>query len=305
MHTKALLSFRRPPADIRARLPSELRFLGPELKEFGAGRARADLELSSSQQASVIEWGRTRVEGATLLRMARLDHRYERRELGNGHAELFRDPQFEPPHVLNLTSAFEARWSCTHCDRVALSQVGPLEVTDTTPETDIQLTETYQVLVPSRFAAVAERAGTTVRPLLSRTDFVQLVVPPTVTLAPVFPLFAVGVACPGCGRISYDRSDRVEGCLEVDGKTGLTVAQEWPLNLDVGPVAIARSREPLSWRGYITAEARHVVGERLDMVSNTAWASGETINLVMLTLVDALLRAGARPPPLRPIAVAT
>jgi hypothetical protein len=304
MHTKALLYFRRPPEELKARLPSELGFLATALTDAGRGESRANLELSPSQLSAIVEWGRTRVGDATLLIIARLDHRYERRELGDDYAELFRDHQFEPPQVLNLTSAFEARWSCTHCSRVEMTQVGPLEVQGTNSKSDVQLTETYEVLLPSRFVGVAERAGAATRSLLNRADFVQVVASPTVTLISVFPLFAVDKACPGCGHISYDRSDHVEGRLAVDGKTGLTVAQEWPLTVNAGRELVARSRAPLSWRGVVAAEARHMVGERLDMVANSAWATGVTVNVVKLALVDALLRAGARLPPLRPVVLA-
>ena len=304
MHTKALLYFRRPPEELKARLPSELGFLALALSDAGRRESRANLEVSSSQLSAIVEWGRTLVGDATLLISARLDHRYERRELGDDAAELFRDPQFEPPQVLNLTSAFEARWSCTHCTRVEMSQVGPLEVEGTNPDSDVQLTETYDVLLPSRFAGVAGHLGASIRPLLNRADFVQLVASPTVTLSPVFPLFAVEEACPGCGRISYDRSDHLEGRLSEGGKTGLTVTQDWPLTLNAGRELVARSREPLSWRGVVAAEAKHVVGERLDMVRNTAWATGVAVNVVRLALVDVLLRAGACMPPLRPVVLA-
>jgi hypothetical protein len=301
MRTRALLYFRRPPWELKARLPAGLQFLAPKLTEVGPGRTRADLELSPAQFSELVEWGRTRVGGATLLRIARLDHRYERQELGSDHAELFRDPSNDSAEVRNPSSAFEARWICTHCDRVDMTQVGPLEVEGTNSDADLQLTETYEVLLASQFANVAERANASVRPLLGRVDFVQLVAPPTVTLLPIFPLFAVGEACPGCGRFSYDRSDQVEGQLSVDEDTGLTIAQEWPLTLNAGVEAIARSKERVAWRGTETEEPRHVIGEALDLLKTRGWDSGVTVNIVGLKLVDALLRAGARMPPLRPI----
>ena len=339
MRTKGLFYFRLQQAELVARLPSGLQFLVPALQPYGPGITRANADVTPSQLAAVIEWGRTRVSSSTVLRIARLDNRYERQELGDGHAELFRDPQYEPPQVLNLTSAFEARWSCTNCSRVDMSQIGALEVEDINPDVDLQLTETYEVLLASRFRAVAERAGARVRPLSSRQEFVQLLAIPTVTFVPVFPVCPIDEACPGCGRISYDRSDYVEGGLFTEGDTGLTVAQQWPLTLELGtgfnarhlsdvlsaldddevvlelggqrgprspadPEAVGSSRERLGWRGTVAAERRHVVGQPVDMVEERVWESGETVVVVRLTLLDALLLAGARIPALRPVVMA-
>lgn len=304
MRTKALLYFRLPLAALVARLPDNLRFLATAFQPYGPRITRANVDVTPPQVEAVIQWGRTRVGDSTVLRIARLDQRYDRQELGEGHVELFRDFQFEPPQVLNVTTAFEARWSCTNCNRVDMSQVGALEVDGINPDVDIQLTETYEVLLRSRLANIAARAGAIVRPLGGRQEFVQLMASPTVTLVPVFPLSPVDEACPGCGRITCDRSDYVEGGLFSEGDTALTVAQEWPLTLHAGLDVVGKSKERIGWRGVVSEEKRHVVGQQLDMVEEKAWVSGETVVVVRLTFVDALLGAGALIPSLRPVAMA-
>ncbi len=185
-----------------------------------------------------------------------------------------------------------------------MSQVGALVVDGINPDVDVQLTETYEVLLPSRLASTAERAGAAIRPLQGRKDFVQLMATPTVTLVPVFPLAMVDDPCPGCGRITSDRSDYVEGVLFADGDTGLTVAQEWPLTLHPGPDVLGKSKDRIGWRGEVSDEKKHAVGQQLDMEKEKDWVSGETVVVVKLTLVDALLGAGARIPSLRPAVMA-
>ena len=185
-----------------------------------------------------------------------------------------------------------------------MSQVGALVVDGINSDVDVQLTETYEVLLPSRLASIAERAGATIRPLQGRKDFVQLIATPSVTLVPVFPLATVDDPCPGCGRITSDRSDYVEGVLFAEGDTALTVAQEWPLTLHPGPEVLGKSKERIGWRGEVSEEKRHVVGQQLDMEKEKDWVSGETVVVVSLTLIDALLGAGARIPSLRPVVMA-
>ena len=302
MKTETVLYFRQSPGELKERLPSHLRFLAKYLKEALPHEARADLELTPAQLAAVVEWGNTRVNGASLLSVAGLYPLYERQELGETYAEFYRGYDYEPSPVLNPTLAFEARWSCTHCDRVDLTQVGPLEVQKISPVADLQLTETGEVLLASRFSDVAKSAGVSVRPLFAQPAFVQLMTPLAVKLVNVFPLFAVGKACPGCGRVSIDRSDLPEGKGD-GGSTEVTITQAYPLTLQPGFEVIAQSVEVLFWRGYVSREARHVVGERLDMLSHTSWASGQRIVVIHLALVDALLGHGARLPALRPVII--
>ena len=300
MRTQALVYFRLPPKELTARLPNELWFLATDFIEWLDG-TRLNRELDPETLSLLIQWGRARVGGATVLSGVRLDHRYERDELNGDHAELFQDMQYEPATVLNAASAYEGRWSCTHCDRVALSQIGPLEVENINLGVDLQVAANDEVLLRSTYASVAAQAGTTVRPLFGRQDFVQVIAPPTVTLTPVFPLMAVGSACPGCGRTTYDRSDRVEGGGPIDRATGLIINQEWPLTLEVERDALGQSRERVNWRGRVSREPRHLVGERVDLVENPSWQVGKFINVVRLTLLDALLAAGASMPDLGPL----
>jgi hypothetical protein len=302
MKTETVLYFRQSPGELKERLPGHLRFLAKYLKEGLPHEARADLELTPAQLAAVVEWGNTRINGASLLCVAGLYPLYERQELGETYAEFYRGYDYEPPPVLNPSSAFEARWSCTHCDRVDLSQIGPLEVEKISPVADLQLTQTGEVLLASRFVDVARSAGVSVRPLFAQPAFVQLITPPTVKLIKAFPLFAVGRACAGCRRVSYDRSDLPDGKGDA-GSTGLTITQAYPLTLQPGSEVLAQSLEVLFWRGYVSTEARHVVGERLDLLSHTSWASGQTIVVIKLALVDTLLAHGARLPALRPVII--
>ncbi len=300
MRTQALLYFRLSPKELAARLPNELRFLGTDFIQWLDG-TRLNRELDPETLSLLIQLGRARIGGATVLSGVRLDHRYGRDELNGDHAELLQDIQYEPAVVLNAVSAYEGRWSCTHCDRVALSQIGPLELENINLGVDLQVAANDEVVLRSSYASAAAQAGATVRPLVGRQDFVQVMAPPTVTLIPVFPLLAIGSACPGCGRVTYDRSDKVEGGGPIDRATGLVINQEWPLTVEVGLEAFGQSRERVNWRGKVRQEPRHVVGERVDLVENTSWQVGSSINVLRLTLIDALLRAGASMPDLGPL----
>jgi hypothetical protein len=333
MRTTALIQLRGTMAEIMARLPESLKFLAPPLAETKSGKAvfaysealRAEppalravgpdrvvgrLKLEPSELAELVRWGRQRVAGKTLLRVARLDEHYDRVELdGSKMAELYGDYELykhtdtkgEPPKVVNMRSALRGRWDCGWCGRVRLEQVGPLKVRPASGGIDVQVTDTWHLLMARRLAPVAEHAGAEVRGLAGRSDFVQVVTPAVVTVRPVFPLFQVEAPCPGCGRVGYDRSDQVEGCLSFGADDdGLTVAKEWPLTLEVTDAPAATCRERIGCRWYYR-EGSHQVGAEFNLMRESTWTSGSYAVFLGLPFVDALLAQGASKLSLRPV----
>jgi hypothetical protein len=183
---------------------------------------------------------------------------------------------------------------------VRLEQIRPLKVRPA-PEIDVQVTDYAQMLLARRLVPVAEHAGVEVRGLAGRSDFVQVVTPDVIALRPVFPLFEVQNRCPGCGKVGYDRSDKVEGDLLSDsGDSELIVAKEWPLSAENTEAPAARARDPINWRGASTP-GHHEIGAELDLERDRSWASGSRPLFLRLTLVDALLSQGATGISLRPV----
>jgi hypothetical protein len=303
MRTRAFIQMRGTSAKLIRRLPESLAFLAPVLKDYTAWSkplAKAEVEVTPSQLEEIVRFGRQRIEGRTILRVARLYECYGRSELGDSPmAELYHDTGWEPPSVENIMVAFRGWWDCGWCTRVRLEQVRPLKVRPA-PQFDVQVTDWMQMLLARRLAPVAEHAGAEVRGLSGRTDFVQVVTPDVVTLRPVFPLFEVMERCPGCGRVGYDRSDKVEGDLLSDEDDELAVAKEWPLSAEVTDAPAARSRDPIDWRGAII-EGHHRIGAELDLERERSWASGRRPIFLRLPLVDALLSERATGMALRPV----
>jgi hypothetical protein len=304
MRTTALIQMRGTSAELIPRLPASLAFLIPVLRDSTSWcepLAKANVEVGPSELAELVRFGRQRLAGRTILRIARLYERYDRADLGdspmaelNNDYSLFPTSDAEPPEVENMTTAFRGWWECGWCDRVLLEQVGPLKVRPST-QPDIQLTDERQLLLARRLVPVAERAGAEVRGLAGRSDFVQVVTPDVVALRPVFPLVRIYEPCPGCGRASYDRIDHVEGSLFIDGEDGLTVAKEWPLSAEVTDLPASRTREPIGWRGgpWPFPEGRHEAGTGIDLQHDARWRSGRRAVILRLSLVDALLSRGA------------
>ena len=299
MRTQALLYFRLSPKELAARLPNELRFLGTDFIQWLDG-TRLNRELDPETLSLLIHLGRARIGGATVLSGVRLDHRYGRDELNGDHAELLQDIQDEPAVVLNAVSAYEGRWSCTHCDRVAVSQIGPLELENINLGVDLQVAANDEVVLvvpmPARQRRLADRSAAgrpaRLRPGDGTSDR---------HTHPCLSASGYWLGLPRLWPATYDRSDKVEGGGPIVRATGLVINQEWPLTVEVGLDAVGQSRERVNWRGNVSQEPRHVVGERVDLVENTSWQVGKFINVLRLTLIDALLRAGASMPDLGPL----
>jgi len=304
MRTRAFIQMRGTSAELIRLLPESLAFLAPVLKDstgWSEPLAKAEVELTPSQLDEIVRFGRQRIKGRTMLRVARLYERYDRTELGDSPmAELYDDTGWEPPAAENMLVAFRGWWDCGWCTRVRLEQVRPLKVRPA-PQLDVQVTDYTQMLLARRLAPVAEHAGAEVRGLSGRSDFVQVVTPDVVTLRPVFPLFEVPERCPGCGRVGYDRSDKVEGDLGSDaGDNELIVAKQWRLSAEVTDAPAARARDPINWRGAVI-EGHHQIGAELDLERERSWDSGRRPIFLRLPLVDALLSQGATGMSLRPV----
>ena len=300
MRTRALIQFRLPRAALGSALPEPLQSLASVARDGSPGRSQAIVDLAPGQLQALVRWGRERVGERTRVRIIRLTHIYEPGELGPGPVELFSNPSLEPPEVLNRETAVEARWSCAHCDRLELKQIGPLEVTSVESDADAQITSSCETLLTERFAETARRLGAETLPVLGVEGLVQLVTPALVQLAPVFPLFPVVDLCPGCGRQSHDRSDEVEGSLFSDGETGFVVAQEWPLTVERTSEVVGQATEPLGWRGRVSDKPLHRPGERLEPGQLARWSSGRRPTFLSFPLWRALLGEGARLPYGRP-----
>ena len=303
MRTRAFIQFRGTLAEIVGRLPESLAFLAPVLQDTGYGNLSATAEVEPSQLEEILRFGRERIEGKTILRVARLYELHDRTELGDSPmAELYNDTGWDHPAVENMVVAFRGWWECGRCDRVRLEQVGPLKVRPA-PRLDVQVTDSQHMLLARRLAPVAEHFGAEVRGLSGASEFVQVVTPDVVTLRPEFPLFRVYERCPGCGREGYDRSDEVEGSVYPDpaNDTGVVVAKTWPLSAEVTDRPASWSRDRINWRGCEASEGRHQVGEEFDLERIHSWESGMHAVFVGLTLMDALLARGATGLSLRPV----
>lgn len=301
MRTRALLQFRMSRDRLAAALPEALRWIAKAARDDGPGFSQARVEIGPDPLEELLRWGRVRTGEVTRMRIARLSHSWTREELGQGLVELEPTLEHEPPESVNLGAAFVGRWSCACCDRIDLEQVAPLEVTDLDPDVDLQLTGTREVLLAARLRQIAESEGARTRSVAGTSEVVQLVTPPCVPIAPVFPLVPVGQRCACCGRQAHDRSDHVEGSLSADGATGLVVAQEWPLTIEPVAVVAGQSVEPLNWRGRVSGEPIHRAGEVLERDQVRGFASGHRPVFISLGLWDALSGAGARLSPSRPV----
>jgi hypothetical protein len=303
MRTTARIQMRGTSAKLIRRLPESLAFLAPVLRDSRLSEplARAEVEVTPSQLEEIVRFGRQRIKGRTILRIARLDERYDRTELGDSPmAELYHDTGWEPPTVENMMVAYRGWWDCGLCTRLRMEQVRPLKVRPA-PQFDVQVTEQMHMLLARRLAPVAEHAGVEVRGLSGTSDFVQVVTPDVVTLRPVFPLCEVGERCPGCGTVGYGRSDEVEGGLDLDRDDDLTVAKEWPLSAEVTDAPAARARDPIGWRGAFI-EGHHQIGAELDLEREHYSESWQQRPIFLrLSLVDALLSQGSTGMSLRPV----
>jgi hypothetical protein len=95
MRTRAFIQMRGTSAELIRRLPESLAFLAPVLKDstgWSEPLAKAEVEVTPSQMEEIVRFGRQRIQGKTILRVARLYERYDRTELGDSPmAELYHD----------------------------------------------------------------------------------------------------------------------------------------------------------------------------------------------------------------------
>jgi hypothetical protein len=81
MRTRAFIQMRGTSTELIRRLPESLAFLARVLKDSTAWSkplAKAEVEVTPSELAEVLRFGRQRIKGQTILRVARLYERYDR-----------------------------------------------------------------------------------------------------------------------------------------------------------------------------------------------------------------------------------
>ena len=297
MRLSLLLFARTSPLGVRALLSPELAFLGPAF-EPTRRTARAEVEVTAEQAERIVAWGQQREGGKTILEAIRWIERWEPADLASVELAELRPPEGEMPQVVNAPEAYVGRWICSHCDRTALEQRGPLAVEWTDPPRDLEQTASGELLVRRQWGEVLTRAGLGVRALAGTDEVLQAIVPATADLrSEAFPLSRV-YPCPGCGRATIERSETVQGSLEASRNGELYVARWFPLVLGpgrLGGAAMAAAPEPLGWNGLVSEEARHVAGAEFDLATETAWTSqGSVVLFAEATLLSALVGAGAR-----------
>ena len=103
------LRFRGSPLGLRDRFPSELAFIGRQLRSLDGPEVppnervcTAHVQVSPEQAEAILSWGRMRtVDGRTLLASVTFDERWHPQELGpSAVVELVRAPAVDSPVVL-------------------------------------------------------------------------------------------------------------------------------------------------------------------------------------------------------------
>jgi len=277
------LRFRGAPLGLRDRLPSELAFLGRQLRSLD-GPALAPSERTSSahvqvtpeQAEAILAWGRVRgVDGRTLLVGARFEERWTARELAGAPAvELARPASLDAPVVVGRSRSHQARWACSHCDRIRWDQVGDLELALEEPaevellhraRPELLLTQAGELVVAARLRHVLERHGLRTRPVSGTRSWVQVVLETAARIAPVAPLEVQANACPGCGLQPLGRSDAAR-TLDPTGALRVLRTVPWRLSLPLRPgVSLGWSEERIGFSGSVRDRPAHAMGAPLDL----------------------------------------
>ncbi len=235
METQVALQFHGLAAEIAPLLPAELAFLSEMLQDHTPWNAPGWSDcmpvLSPAQAERLIDWGRQKRGGKSILRAARFYERYEPADLdGQDIVEVYY-PENTGGAIRNARQALSIVWACPICDRVRANQVGDLQVT--LPKgLDAVFTDISQWVVAPWVRNILGEYGITFRPLKGGRDFAQALVTQTCALATdVFPVQVYGNACPGCGRRNINRSDWVEGAMSDWEYPDIAIAREHPLSI--------------------------------------------------------------------------
>ena len=312
------LRFRGSPLGLRDRFPSELAFIGRQLRSLDGPEVppnervcTAHVQVSPKQAEAILSWGRMRtVDGRTLLASVTFDERWHPQELGpSAVVELVRAPAVDSPVVLARGRSHLARWACSHCDRIRWEQVGPLELVLDEPadvellhraRPELLLTKAGELVVSSRLRGIFEGQGLRTAPLLGSRSWLQVEIEEVVPLAPVFPLEVHGSVCRGCG---HEPHVCAEGPV-VDH--GVRVLRPRPWTLAAAPprgVALAWSEQRLGFRGAVHEKPVHAMGLPLDLDLHPGLfaAQGTPVILASAALASALADAQAGGLEVRPV----
>jgi len=281
VRTSAYFQFREPAAALRERMPPSLSFLAGKLSDRRPGKfiprsptATAEVEVTPGELEDALTWGRTTdAKGRTLMKSAFIEDHYGREDLdGQKLVELAKPIRVEAPPVRNLETAYRLTWECSRCDRVRARQVGDLDV-DFEAALDVPgfrhhpellFTPGRELLVARKWQPLLKAHRVATRPLLGTTNYVQLVVPEAVLLQAERPPLVPGDRCPGCGEMTIDRIELIEGDPPAIDSTGLRVTREQPLTIvppEADLPALSMSTRPIDDLVDIHPRPEHRVGE--------------------------------------------
>ncbi|MGZ6028315.1 MAG: hypothetical protein ACXWK5_02755 [Myxococcaceae bacterium] len=312
------LRFRGSSLVLRRSFPPELAFLARQLRSLDGPEVppaericTAHVRVTPEQADGIVTWGRMRgVDGRTLLASATFDERWTSRELLDAAVvELVRAPAVEAPAVVGRSQSHLARWSCSHCDRLRLDQVGPLEpVLDEPAEVELLhrarpellLTDAGELIASSRLRAVFEAQGLETRPLVGTRSFHQIQVVARARLVTVPPLETHGPVCSGCGLAPLVRA---EGGGLSDGVLVLR-RPHWTVARPLPPgVALAWSEQRIGFAAAVHGGPVHPMGAPVDLALHPGLfaAQGAHILLASPALACALSDAQAGGLEVRPV----
>ncbi len=312
------LRFRGSPLALRDRFPAELAGIARQLRSLDGPEvppneriSTAYVQVTPEQAEAILAWGRMRmVDGQTLLASATFEERWRPHELADASAvELVRAPAVDPPTVLGRGRSHLARWACSHCDRIRLEQVGPLEVLLDEPadvelvhraRPELLLTDAAELLASSRLRPVFEAHGLGTLPVVGTRSWVQVLVDASVRLALAPPLEAHGPECPACG---LEPVVRAEGPELADG-VRIFRSRPWRLALPRPPrVALAVSEQRIGFTGRVHGVPAHARGAPVDpdLQPGLVAAQGAPVLLASPALARALADAAAGGLEVRPV----
>lgn len=312
------LRFRGSSLVLRRSFPPELAFLSRQLRSLDGPEVppaericTAHVRVTPEQAEGIVAWGRMRgVDGRTLLATATFDERWTARELADATVvELTRAPTVEAPPVVGRSQSHHARWACSHCDRLRLEQVGPLEpVLDEPAEVEILhrarpellLTDGGELIASSRLRPVLEAHGLELRPLVGTRSWLQILVKARARLVAVPPLEARGAPCAGCGQAPLVRA---EGGMLAAGVLILRRPQ-WTVARPLGAgISLAWSEQRIGFTGAVHEGPVHPMDAPVDLALHPALvaAQGAPVLLASPALACALSDAQAGGLEIRPV----
>jgi hypothetical protein len=312
------LRFRGSPLGLCDRFPSDLAFIGRQLRSLDGPEVppservcTAHVQVSPEQAEAILTWGRMRtVDGRTLLASVSFDERWHPQELDQSAVvELVRAPALDPPVVLARGRSHLARWACSHCDRIRWEQVGALELVLDEPadvellhraRPELLLTKAGELVASSRLRGIFEGQGLRTTTLLGSRSWLQVAIEEVVPLASAFPLETHGPVCRGCGREPHVRA---EGPV-VDHGVRVLRPRPWTLAAALPRgVALAWSDQRLGFRGPVHESPVHAMGLPLDLDLHPGLfaAQGTPVLLASAAMASALVDAQAGGLEVRPV----